>query len=287
VPAQTEDLGAAVAEINWYHSIELPGGIVTPGHFDLRRSRDVVPMPHSLAGLRCLDVGTWDGFWAFEMERRGAESVTAIDIDDPDRWDWPPAVRGTGAHEGARTVLEGFKAKARGFDFARRALGSKADRLDVSVYDLDPDVHGAFDFVFLGSLLLHLRDPVGALASLRSVCAGEAVIADTIEVVPSLLRRRTPTVRLEGCDRPWWWLPNVAAFHRMVISAGFEIVERSGIYFVGFGPAHPRGGRRPPLRSLRSAAGREEWIGHWRGGVPHAAVRARCGGPAKAPVSRA
>lgn len=32
-------------------------------------------------GMCALNVGTWDGFWAFEMERRGAE-VVALNLDD-------------------------------------------------------------------------------------------------------------------------------------------------------------------------------------------------------------
>ena len=48
---------------------------------------DRYPVPADLSGLRCLDVGTMDGFWAFEMERRGAASVTAIDLDDPNALD--------------------------------------------------------------------------------------------------------------------------------------------------------------------------------------------------------
>jgi tRNA (mo5U34)-methyltransferase len=86
-------LADRVAELSWYHTIDLPGGIVTPGQFDTRGAVAHVPLPASLEGARCLDVGTWDGFWAFEMERRGAASVTAIDLDDAARWDWPPRVR--------------------------------------------------------------------------------------------------------------------------------------------------------------------------------------------------
>src|SRR3954454_5758740 len=86
-----------IAEQTWYHTIELEPGVVTPGYFDTRQAARVVPMAASLAGLRCLDVGTYDGFWAFEMERRGAAEVVAIDVLEPDRWDWPgdidPAVR--------------------------------------------------------------------------------------------------------------------------------------------------------------------------------------------------
>jgi tRNA (mo5U34)-methyltransferase len=224
--------------------------------------------------MRCLDVGTWDGFWAFEMERRGAASVTAIDIEDAGRWDWPPRMLLPGTDDSDRKLIEAFKSGGASFELAREALGSSVERVDVSVYDLDPDIHGSFDFVFLGSLLLHLRDPVHALARVRSVCGGEAVIADTVDAIPSWLRPRTPSARLEGVGRPWWWIPNVAGLHRMVESAGFEILERTGVYFLPVGAAHPP----TPLRALArfpfSAAGREQLINRWRG-IPHAAVRAR------------
>jgi hypothetical protein len=50
------------------------------------------PIPEDLSGKRCLDVATMDGFWAFEMERRGAASVTALDLEDPDELDWPASL---------------------------------------------------------------------------------------------------------------------------------------------------------------------------------------------------
>src|SRR5688500_19621934 len=78
---------------SWYHTIDLGDGLVTPGWFDTRPTTSKVPIPASLAGKRCLDVGTWDGFWAFELEKRGADEVVAIDILDEERWDWPPETR--------------------------------------------------------------------------------------------------------------------------------------------------------------------------------------------------
>lgn len=270
----TSDLAARAAALDWYHTIELAPGVVTSGFFDTRPTVAKVPLPGSLAGKRCLDVGTWDGFWAFEMERRGADSVTAIDIEDPRRWDWPAQSQFGAAGRDRLAYLEQFKSGAASFGLAREALGSSVERVDCSVYDLDPDVHGTFDFVFLGSLLLHLRDPVRALDRVRSVCSGEAVFADTIELIPSITRPRTPTARLEGMDQSWWWQPNAAAFRRMVRSAGFEIVERTGIYFLPTGGAHPR----PPLwtgwRELLTAGGREKLIIRVKG-IPHTAVRAR------------
>jgi tRNA (mo5U34)-methyltransferase len=257
----------------WYHSIELAPGEVTPGWFDTRGAAAKVPLPPRLDGLRCLDVGTWDGFWAFEMERRGAGEVVAIDIDDPDRWDWPPQQR-LQPERHAVELLQAVKGRGEGFRTAHAALGSHVRRRDRSVYELDPDVDGMFDVVFLGSLLLHLRDPVLALERLRGVCEGIAVIADTVELVPSLVHRRRPIVRLEGLDRPWWWQPNRAALLRMIESAGFTIEAATGIYFVPTGPGHPRPRRRSLPRRLLTARGREEVVVALKG-VPHVAVRAR------------
>ena len=58
-------------EQTWYHTLELPGGDVTPGIFDLRPYVARYGIPERLDGMRALEVGTWDGFWAFELERRG------------------------------------------------------------------------------------------------------------------------------------------------------------------------------------------------------------------------
>src|SRR4051795_7659096 len=78
-----------VLDREWYHTLELEPGVVTPGWFDTRRALASVPFPASLAGKRCLDVATFDGFWAFEMERRGASETLAIDLLDPTQADWP------------------------------------------------------------------------------------------------------------------------------------------------------------------------------------------------------
>jgi tRNA (mo5U34)-methyltransferase len=258
---------------DWYHTIDLGPGLTTPGWFDTRAVTEKVPLPASLEGKRCLDVGTWDGFWAFEMERRGATSVTAIDILDEARWDWPPELVLRRAMGGLEYLRE-FKQQGKAFELAHEILGSSVDRIDMSIYDLSPAEIGTFDFVFLGSLLLHLRDPVRALAAMRTVVGGEAVIADTVDLFPSLTRWRTPTARLEGVERPWWWIPNRAGLHQIVRSAGFTILESTGIYMLPTGAKHPSARLRKLPRQLWSARGREELIVSWLG-IPHTAVRVR------------
>ncbi len=268
------DLAARAAQLSWYHTLELAPGVVSDAFFDTRPTVARVPMPADLTGKRCLDVGTWDGFWAFEMERRGAASVTAIDIDDPHRWDWPPHSTVGAANDARLGYLRTFKSGAASFALAKEAFGSAVERIDCSVYDLDPAVHGTFDFVFLGSLLLHLRDPIRALDRVRGVCGGEAVLAESIELLPSITRPRTPTARLDGLDESWWWQPNAAGFRRMVASAGFETLEQTGIYFLPTGTAHPRPPLRTAWRSLGTARGRERIVTRVKG-IPHTAVRVR------------
>jgi glycosyltransferase involved in cell wall biosynthesis len=62
-----------------------------------------------------------------------------------------------------------------------------------------------------------------------------------------------------------------AGHERMVFAAGFEILERSKPYCIGFGPAHPARGRRP--RELAQHALRRIACGI--DGVPQSAVLAR------------
>ena len=87
------DARAAVDQVRlWYHTMELAPGVVTPGWFDLRPILDRLPWP-DVEGKRCLDVGTYDGHLAFELERRGAAEVLALDISDHESWDWPIRIR--------------------------------------------------------------------------------------------------------------------------------------------------------------------------------------------------
>jgi tRNA (mo5U34)-methyltransferase len=255
----------------WYHSIELAPGEVTPGWFDTRAAARKVPLPADLSGKRCLDVGTWDGFWAFEMERRGAADVVAIDIDDPDTWDWPPRSR-LERERHALQVLDAVKGRGEGFAIARERLGSRVERQELSVYDLDPTVLGHFDVVFLGSLLLHLRDPVGALERVRSVVSGRLLVVDVHDPLLSLLYRRLPVAALDGLGRPWWWQSNAACLVRMVKAAGFELVDQPVRIRM------PRGGGqplpRPRVRALAGRAGRRE-LANALVGDPHCAILAR------------
>lgn len=257
-----------VAAREWYHTLELAPGVVTPGWFDTRGLSDQLPWP-DVTGRRCLDIGTFDGFWAFTMEQRGADEVVAVDVLDPTRWDWPPdAEQATIAAVGSR------KGRGEGFVVAARALGSSVLRVERSVYDLDPAQDGTFDVVYLGSLLLHLRDPLRALTAVRSVLrpGGELLVVDAIDLPLTLALPRLPVAVLDGVGRPWWWKANLAGLARTVTASGLSLTATPTRVWMrpGAGQQLPR--RRPAL--LRSRVGREALVTGWRG-EPHGVVRAR------------
>src|ERR1051325_120315 len=106
----------------WFHRMDLLPGVTTPGWSDPRR--DKLPhfgVPADLTGLRVLDVGCAEGFFAFEAERRGAREVVAVDS---------------------------FPDSIRRFMLCRSALGARAAAFLCNVYDLDPAAFGTFDVVF-------------------------------------------------------------------------------------------------------------------------------------------
>ena len=114
-----EELRRRVAKVNWFHTIDLGDGIVTPGGTTRRASSAWLPSPRDLRGRTVLDVGAWDGFFSFEAERRGAERVVAIDalLGRPagraDR-DAPGSTsRGARSARGSRTASSTYSTVAR------------------------------------------------------------------------------------------------------------------------------------------------------------------------------
>lgn len=211
----------------WYHTLDLPDG-PTPGWFDLREQVVRLPWP-DIRGKRCLDVATYDGFYAFELERRGAAEVVATDIPGHEHWDWPVMLREQGPELLAQIAGE----KGGGFEAAREALGSGVVKREISVYELTPDAVGEFDVVVCGSLLLHLRDPVRALEAVRGTLApgGRLTLVEPIDPIASLLAPRRPVARFQAGETDFnWWAANVACLEAWVRAAGFERVARGGLH---------------------------------------------------------
>jgi tRNA (mo5U34)-methyltransferase len=133
----------------WFHEIEFAPGIITPGEDSNRMKLSILDsfgFPENMKGLRALDIGCSDGFFSFAMEQRGAE-VLAIDF-----------------------VPETYT----GFATARKIFGSQVAYQMENVYNLSPEKHGEFDIVLFLGVLYHLRKPLAALDSIRSVMKKDA-----------------------------------------------------------------------------------------------------------------
>ncbi len=194
-----------VARINWWHSIDLGNGIITPGKSDSSKVLKRLKMPNSLQGRSVLDIGAWDGFFSFAAERRDASRVLAVDSYAWDGSGWGSKV---------------------GFELARRALNSKVEDKEIDILEITPQKIGTFDLVFFLGVLYHLRHPLLALEKVSSVTSGQLILSTHI----SMLNVKLPVMRFypgdELSDDPTnWWSPNVLAVCDMLKDVGFRRVE--------------------------------------------------------------
>ena len=70
----------------WFHTFALAPGVYTPGLARDHRYRPQVLGADRLQGRSVLDIGTFDGFYAFLAEARGARRVVAVDNEQYVDW---------------------------------------------------------------------------------------------------------------------------------------------------------------------------------------------------------
>jgi tRNA (mo5U34)-methyltransferase len=218
-----QDLRARAAEIGWYHTLELAPGVVTDGMFDLRPWVDRYGLPQRLDGMRVLDIGSWDGFWAFEMERRGAAEVVALDLDDERELDWPPRRRPADGDfpPGPRGA---------GFRLAHEALGSSVTRVVCNLYDADPADLGTFDLVICGMVVIHLRDQLLALERIARLCSGTFISAEEPSVLLDALPFPASRYHADRDAAVVYWMPNRRGWRSMLRTAGFDQVQQHAYF---------------------------------------------------------
>ena len=121
IPMTREELEVRVGSVGpWFHSVELPHGVVTPGQGPrayIDAAADIY-FAMGVTGRTVLDVGAWDGAFSFEAERRGAVDVLAVDD-----LAWRPASWTSGRV---------------GFELCHEALGSKVRTRTLDLARCDP-----------------------------------------------------------------------------------------------------------------------------------------------------
>jgi tRNA (mo5U34)-methyltransferase len=200
----------------WFHTFALnrAEGIYTPGAARDHRYR-IPTLPSQFAGMTVLDVGTFDGFYAFLAESRGADRVVAVDNEQyrlwvASRWD---------------VELEGGE----GFRAIHRLLGSAVEYRRMDAFELDR-LDERFDVVFCFGILHRVENPLGLLRVLRGRTAtGGTVLVETYGVRPE--DRDGPMIRVSepgevyAHDEFVYWGFGHTGLERIARIAGFSRAE--------------------------------------------------------------
>lgn len=191
------------AAFHWHQRFELAPGVYTPGANDIAFLLQAAELPDDLSGASVLDIGTTNGGLAFELERRGAGRIVAVDI---------------------------YHANWFGFDQLKMVLGSRVEYVRASVYELPAKFDAEFDIVAFCGVLYHLRHPLLALDAIRALTRGRALIETAIRdrflgdaaALPLIHFHRLDDLNGDASN---WFEPSIAALGDMCRSSGLEPIE--------------------------------------------------------------
>lgn len=199
-----------------YHTYNLKGNLTIPGWYDMDSTVDAINFP-DLKGKTMLDIGPASGFYSFYFEKMGAK-VTSLEIRDSSQFN-KYGISPIGENTQARGVFNTTT-----FKNLMNLMGSNIEYVTGSVYDINRGVIDGrkFDIVFIGSLLVHLRDPIGALAHAASV-SKDLLIATTFI---SDEKSDSPFMRLARPEKGSidWWIPNKCCCEHWFYAAGMKKV---------------------------------------------------------------
>ena len=208
---------ATVKEVPfWFHTFALnrAAGIYTPGVARDHRYR-VSTLPSDFGGMSVLDVGTFDGFYAFLAEDRGADRVVAIDNEQYRLWvasRWGVELAGG---EGFRTI--------------HRLLDSGVEYRRMDAFELDRSDE-RFDVVYCFGILHRVENPLGLLRVLRGrTASGGIVLVETYGVRPADRDERAIRASRPGevyaRDEFVYWGFGTIGLQRLARIAGFSRAE--------------------------------------------------------------
>jgi tRNA (mo5U34)-methyltransferase len=214
--ADVEYARERVAEVlSWWHSIEVAPGVVTPGvktpEFHAAEL-EMLRLP-DLRGKSVLDVGGWDGFYAFHAEELGARRVAVLDSFG---YTDVPGHEATFRHDGRQ-----------GLDVARELRASSVEPIVADFMTVPMDQVGTWDVVLFFGVLYHLGDPLGGLRRLAAL-ARECAIVQTHAIAvagnpDASLWEFYPSDEL-GDDPSNWFVPTARALEGALQAAGFKCV---------------------------------------------------------------
>jgi tRNA (mo5U34)-methyltransferase len=200
----------------WFHTFALnrAEGIYTPGAARDHRYR-ISELPNNFSGMSVLDVGTFDGFYAFLAEHRGADRIVAVDNEQYRLW----------VASQSDIELEGGE----GFRAIHSLLGSDAEYRRMDAFELDR-LDERFDLVYCFGILHRVENPLGLLRVLRGrTVSGGTVLVETYGVRSE--DRDGPAIRVlepgevYARDEFVYWGFGHTSLERLARIAGFSRAE--------------------------------------------------------------
>jgi tRNA (mo5U34)-methyltransferase len=213
----------------WFHTFALnrDEGIYTPGQAIDHRYR-LPALPEDFSGLSVLDVGAFDGFYAFVAEDRGAKRVLAIDNEQYIHW-----VKSRWGKE-----LEGGE----GFRAIQRLLDSTVEYRMLDAFDLD-GLEERFDLIYCFGILHRVQNPLGLLRRLRDRLDGDGRVLLETHGVPGDEGAEDGVVRVPEVGEVYkddayvYWEFTTGSLSRMSRYAGYRRME---LYDTPVIDGHPR-----------------------------------------------
>lgn len=188
--------GLLGANLSWYHRFPLSSEVSAPGRSNVTDILALAGVPDNLAGKSVLDIGTIDGGFAFEAERRGSTRVVATEFRDDPRLAFGPVAAAIGSN------VEHFRCET--YDLPERLLPER------------------FDLVFYRGALYHQRHPLLALEAVHRIAA------DLVIVETALARRDTGTEFYPDAyrgDPTVWFIPSRQCAVDWFSSCGFTVID--------------------------------------------------------------
>lgn len=211
--------GVSIDDCEWYHTFDLPGGGEIKGAWDLRGGEGAYLGQTQFSGKRVLELGPASGYLTYFMERQGAEVVSfEAGFDVP--VDLLP-VDGVDLLDEKMKIMRTVTRVHNSWWYMHRQYQSAAKLVHGNIYAMPGDL-GSFDISVFGAILLHLREPWGALVEAARRTTERMVVTDLIQdtdyPLEANIMRFSPLATHEISN---WWSIYPGAVVSMLTRLGF------------------------------------------------------------------
>jgi len=197
---------------NFYHTIEVDGSLINGG-WDLRHSIDNYLSNFDFEGKRVIDIGSASGYLSFEMEKRGA-NVVSFDMPDGSYWD--------------HLIYPGYEKPQskssnglfNSYEYLHEKLVSKNKIFRANIYDPLPDELGEFDVAVFGTMLSHVRDPIGVLMNILLKVKDSAILINPFQDNPT---------RYKSHNGQTWWMISENDIKNIMSDIGFKMEKVTNV----------------------------------------------------------